>query len=96
MDETAFPILLIDLLRREASQDLGDLNRWWEVARRAAAFLITKRPGHATRSLGRRFWLLSFHFGCRDFGVAGRSGFSGRSRSENNRNIPARNRRQLE
>jgi glucoamylase len=44
MDETAFPILLIDLLRREASQALGDLNRWWEVVRRAAAFLIRNGP----------------------------------------------------
>lgn len=44
MDETAFPILLIDLLRREAPQTLGSLNRWWEVARRAAAFLIRNGP----------------------------------------------------
>ncbi len=44
MDETAFPVLLIDLLRREASQDLGDLNRWWEVTRGAAAFLIRNGP----------------------------------------------------
>ncbi len=44
MDETAFPILLIDLLRREASRDLGDLSRWWEVTRRAASFLIRNGP----------------------------------------------------
>ena len=44
MDETAFPILLIDLLRREASQDLGDLNRWWQVVSRAASFLIRNGP----------------------------------------------------
>ena len=44
MDETAFPVLLIDLLRREASQLLGDLNRWWEVTRRAVAFLIRNGP----------------------------------------------------
>ena len=44
MDETAFPILLIDLLRREASQLLGDLNRWWEVTRRAVSFLIRNGP----------------------------------------------------
>ncbi len=44
MDETAFPILLIDLLRREASQDLGDLHRWWQVVSRAASFLIRNGP----------------------------------------------------
>ncbi|MGH9511081.1 MAG: glucan 1,4-alpha-glucosidase [Terriglobales bacterium] len=44
MDEAAFPILLIDLLRREASLELGDLNRWWETVRRAAAFLVRNGP----------------------------------------------------
>jgi glucoamylase len=44
MDETAFPILLIDLLRREAPQALGDLSRWWEVVRRAAGFLLRNGP----------------------------------------------------
>jgi glucoamylase len=44
MDETGFPILLIDLLRREAPQALGDLNRWWEVVRRAAAFVVRNGP----------------------------------------------------
>ncbi|MGH9529692.1 MAG: glucan 1,4-alpha-glucosidase [Terriglobales bacterium] len=44
MDETAFPILLIDLLRREATEQLGDLNRWWGVVRRAAAFLVKNGP----------------------------------------------------
>ena len=31
MDETAFPILLIDLCAAKLPQALGDLNRWWEV-----------------------------------------------------------------
>src|SRR6202790_261032 len=44
MDETAFPILLIDLLRREAPQALGDLKRWWAVVRPAASFLVRNGP----------------------------------------------------
>jgi len=44
MDETALPILLIDLLRREASQALGDLKRWWAVVRPAASFLVRNGP----------------------------------------------------
>lgn len=44
MDETAFPILLIDILRREASEALGELKRWWEMVRRAAEFLVKNGP----------------------------------------------------
>jgi glucoamylase len=44
MDEAAFPILLIDLLRREASDDLGDLSRWWPMVQRAASFLACNGP----------------------------------------------------
>jgi len=44
MDEAAFPILLIDLLRREASSALGDLKRWWPMVQRAAAFIACNGP----------------------------------------------------
>jgi glucoamylase len=44
MDEAAFPILLVDLLRRHASIELGDLERWWIMVRRAAAFLVKNGP----------------------------------------------------
>ena len=44
MDETAFPILLIDLLRREAPQALGKLDRWWPMVRRAASFIVRNGP----------------------------------------------------
>ena len=44
MDEAAFPILLIDLLRREAPKALGDLNRWWPMVHRAASFLARNGP----------------------------------------------------
>ncbi len=39
MDEAAFPILLVDLLRREAPSALGDIKRWWSMVRRAAGFI---------------------------------------------------------
>src|SRR5205823_11843633 len=44
LDEAAFPILLVDLLRREAAGALGDLKRWWPMVRRAAAFIACNGP----------------------------------------------------
>ena len=44
MDETAFPILLIDLLRREAPDALGNLNRWWPMVLKAVSFIIRNGP----------------------------------------------------
>jgi glucoamylase len=44
MDETAFPILLVDLLRREAPKELGKMERWWPMVRKAASFLVRNGP----------------------------------------------------
>jgi glucoamylase len=44
MDEAAFPILLVDLLRRQASGALGDLERWWPMVRRAVSFIACNGP----------------------------------------------------
>jgi glucoamylase len=44
MDETAFPILLLDLLRREAPKSLGNLQRWWPMVRQAASFILRNGP----------------------------------------------------
>ena len=44
MDETAFPILLLDLLRREAPDSLGKLDRWWPMVRKAASFILRFGP----------------------------------------------------
>jgi glucoamylase len=44
MDETAFPILLLDLLRREAAPGLGKLERWWPMVRGAASFILRNGP----------------------------------------------------
>src|SRR5271169_1206575 len=44
MDETAFPILLVDLLRREAADSLGKLDRWWPMVRNAASFILRNGP----------------------------------------------------
>jgi glucoamylase len=44
MDESAFPILLIDVLRRTAPSALGDLSRWWPLVERAAGFLVRNGP----------------------------------------------------
>jgi glucoamylase len=44
MDETAFPILLVDMLRREAPQSMGKLERWWPMVRNAASFMLRNGP----------------------------------------------------
>src|SRR5579864_5361614 len=44
MDEAAFPILLVDLLRRQAPRALGDLKRWWPMVKRATGFIARNGP----------------------------------------------------
>ena len=44
MDEAAFPILLVDALRRMAPSALGELKRWWPLVRGAAGFLLRNGP----------------------------------------------------
>ena len=44
MDETAFPVLLIDLMRREAPEALGKLERWWPMVRKAVSFIVRNGP----------------------------------------------------
>jgi len=44
MDETAFPILLVDMARRENALEADDLIRLWPMVRRAASFLVSNGP----------------------------------------------------
>jgi glucoamylase len=44
MDETAFPILLVDLARREEALDSVETARLWPMVRRAAGFLVRNGP----------------------------------------------------
>lgn len=44
MDETAFPVLLIDLMRREAPEALGKIERWWPMVRKAVTFIVRNGP----------------------------------------------------
>lgn len=44
MDETAFPILLVDLARRHGALREGDLERFWPMVQKAAGFLIRNGP----------------------------------------------------
>ena len=44
MDEAALPILLLDLVYREAGSGLEDLSRWWPMVRRAASFIVINGP----------------------------------------------------
>ena len=67
MDETAFPVLLIDLIRREAPEALGKLDRWWPMVRKAVTLHSSQWPGHAAGSLGRRRRIFAIHTGCRNF-----------------------------
>ena len=44
MDEAAFPILLVDLLRRQGAVALGDLQNWWPMVKQAATFIACNGP----------------------------------------------------
>ena len=44
MDETALPVLLVDLARREGALGEGDLARFWPMVRRAASYLLCHGP----------------------------------------------------
>ncbi len=44
MDEAAFPILLVETLRRETPGALGDLKRWWMMVSRAVHFIYRNGP----------------------------------------------------
>jgi glucoamylase len=44
MDETAFPILLVDILRRHSRFVLGDPQRLWAAVNRAASFIVRNGP----------------------------------------------------
>ena len=44
MDETALPIMLVDLARREGALTEPELPRFWPMVRRAAAYLVSNGP----------------------------------------------------
>jgi glucoamylase len=44
MDETALPVLLVDLARREEALDQRELDRLWPMVRKAAAFIVCNGP----------------------------------------------------
>jgi glucoamylase len=44
MDETAFPILLVELAHREQALEPEDLDRLWPMVRRASGFLVRNGP----------------------------------------------------
>jgi glucoamylase len=44
MDETALPILLVDLARREGALTESDVPRYWPMVRRAAAYIVGNGP----------------------------------------------------
>jgi glucoamylase len=44
MDETALPIMLVDLARREKALDGGELRRLWPMVRRAASYIVRNGP----------------------------------------------------
>lgn len=44
MDETAFPILLVELAYREGRLDAAELRRLWPMVRRATGFLLRNGP----------------------------------------------------
>ena len=61
MDETAFPILLLDLLRREAAPGLGKLDALVAHGAQRSRLHCAQWPGYAAGSLGRRRGIFSVH-----------------------------------
>ena len=54
MDETAFPILLVDLARREKALGKDDLTRLWPMVQKGGKLPRAERPGNASRTDGKR------------------------------------------
>jgi glucoamylase len=44
MDETAFPILLVDLVRRQGALEVEGADQFWTMVRNAAGFLVRNGP----------------------------------------------------
>jgi glucoamylase len=44
MDETALPIMLVDLARREGALNKSELNRFWPLVKRATSFIAQNGP----------------------------------------------------
>ncbi len=44
MDETALPIILVDLARREHALDQGEQQRLWPMVKRAASYIVRNGP----------------------------------------------------
>jgi glucoamylase len=44
MDETALPILLLDMICRESPADRGILELWWPMVQKAAGFIVRNGP----------------------------------------------------
>jgi len=44
MDESAFPILLLDRMRPGCPEELSQPDRWWSMVRRATGFLVGNGP----------------------------------------------------
>ena len=96
MDETAFPILLVDLARREGALDAGRpgsaSGRW----SRGGRVPRPQRPGHAGGPLGGGPRLLAVHPGRRDRRPAGRRRPGRPARRAGRGHLPARDGRRLE
>ena len=95
LDETAFPILLVDLLQRDGV-DVDVIGGFWPMVRRAAAFHRAQRPGDRAGSLGRGRRALAVHGGRGDCRAAGRRRSRGSCGRAVGWTLPARNRRRLE
>lgn len=44
MDQTALPIMLVDLIKRETNLSKSDLKHFWPMIRKAACYLVTNGP----------------------------------------------------
>ncbi len=75
MDEAAFPILLVDRLRRGCPAALGELKRWWNLSLLRCWVPGAQWSRDAAGSMGRRCGLLAIHAGGGGFRTVGCGGY---------------------
>ena len=96
MDETALPILLVDLAHREKALADGDVARFWPMVTEGGGLSGPQRPGQPAGSLGGRSRLFAVHGRGGNRRAAGGGG-SGRFESRSlHCNLSPRDRRCLE
>ena len=96
MDETALPILLVDLAAREGVLDARERDACWPMVRKSRRVSRLQWSGESSGSLGGRPRLFAVHYRRRNRRTAGRRRSGRRGRGDDGRRISAGNGRRVE